>query len=307
MRDDELLELLGQLDPARSEEPPAPGSSRYTAIKEQAMSTNLSTNITPVEESAPGTDPIPAAPPSSPPHRRWRYVAAAAAAVVVVAGTVVLRPGNERSAEATIAAAADELAQVTSLRSDMRFDNVAFGEGETTIAVSGHDHESRSEISTDGGTESPRFVVVDNIEYYTDSTGRTTAEPFNGYDDEDGSFGESSAAVVTAVLEDADVDEVGSEEVRGAEATHYRLQLADAGESALAALSDKQQDWFGLIIGDGGLNGNATVDIWVADGLVRRFEISSPDYGSQSVEFYDFNADITITPPPGPYAESSAD
>jgi hypothetical protein len=126
-------------------------------------------------------------------------------------------------------------------------------------------------------------------------------------DEEGGSFGESSAAVLTAVLEDADVDEVGSDEIQGVEATHYRLELADAGESALAALPDQQQDWFGLIIGDGGLSGNATVDIWVADGLVRRFEISSPDYGSQSVEFYDFNADITITPPPGPYAESPAD
>jgi hypothetical protein len=66
-------------------------------------------------------------------------------------------------------------------------------------------------------------------------------------------------------------------------------------------------EWFGLIIGDGGLGRDVTVDIWVADGLVRRFDISSPDYGTQSVEFYDFNADITITPPPGPYAEPSAD
>jgi hypothetical protein len=307
MRDDELLELLGQLDPARSEEPPAPGSSRYTAIKEQAMSTDISMGTTPIEESAPGADPTTPAPPSRRAHRRWRYVAAAAAAVVVAAGTVVLRPGNERSASATIAAAADELAEVTSLRSDMRFDNIAFEEGEVSIAVSGPDHMSVWRMSEDGGAESGRFVVVDNIEYRIEPSGLITAEPFNGYDDEDGSFGESSAAVVNAVLEDADVDEVGSEEVRGVEATHYRLQLADAGESALAGLSDKQQDWFGLIIGDGGLNGDATVDIWVADGLVRRFEISSPDYGSQSVEFYDFNADITITPPPGPYAEPPAD
>jgi hypothetical protein len=307
MRDDELLELLGQLDPARSEEPPAPGSSRYTAIKEQAMSTSTSTNITPVEESAPGTDPIPAAPPSRPPHRRWRYVAAAAA-VVVVAGTVVLRPGNERSASATIAAAADELTEVTSLRADMRFDNIAFDGGDVSIAVSGLDSESVWRMDADGGAESGRFVMVDNIEYRIEPSGRTTAEPVDTYmDEEGGSFGESSAAVLTAVLEDADVDEVGSDEIQGVEATHYRLELADAGESALAALPDQQQDWFGLIIGDGGLNGNATVDIWVADGLVRRFEISSPDYGSQSVEFYDFNADITITPPPGPYAESPAD
>jgi hypothetical protein len=37
--------------------------------------------------------------------------------------------------------------------------------------------------------------------------------------------------------------------------------------------------------------------------LVRRFDISSPDYGYESMEFYDFNADITVTPPPGPYAD----
>ena len=301
MRDDELLELLGQLDPARSEEPPAPGSSRYTAIKEQAMGMN--TALT--EESAPDTT-TPAAAPRRP-HRRWRYAAAAAAAVVAV-GAVVLRPGNERSAAATIVAAADELAEVSSLRAEMSFDNVAFGEGEVSIAVSGHDYESVWEVSADGETLSERFVVVDDIEYRIESTGRTTAEPVDTYiDEEGGSFGESSAAVLTAVLEDADVDEVGSEDVRGVETTRYHLDLADAGESALAALPDQQQDWFGLIIGDGGLGEDVAVDIWVADGLVRRFDISSPDYGTESVEFYDFGADITVTPPPGPYDEPSVD
>lgn len=299
MREDELIQLFEQLDPARSEEPPAPGSSRHTAITEKAMSTNT----TLIQESAPDADTTTPAPRSRRPLRRWRYVAAAAAVAVAV-GAVVLRPGNERSAEATIAAAAAELADVTSLRTDMRFDNVAFGAGEVSIAVSGLDHESVWRMSEDGGAESGRFVVVDNIEYRIEPTGRVTAEPVDTYmDEEGGSFGESSAAVLTAVLEDADVDEVGREDVRGVESTHYRLELADAGESALAALPDQQQEWFGLIIGDGGLGQDVTVDIWVADGLVRRFDISSPDYGTQSVEFYDFNADITVTPPPGPYAD----
>jgi hypothetical protein len=75
----------------------------------------------------------------------------------------------------------------------------------------------------------------------------------------------------------------------------------------LADLTDEQQDWFGLIVGDGSpLDQDVTVDIWVADGLIRRLGISSPDYGTQSVELYDLGADITVTPPPGPYAELPA-
>lgn len=316
MRDDDLLELLEQLDPARSEEPPAPGSSRYTAIQEQAMSKNTAL----VRESAPESDTdtdthtgdtTTSTPRSRRPLGRWRFVAAAAAVVVAVGAGVVLRPGNEPSAEATIVAAAEELAEVTSLRADMHVDNVAFGVGEITIEVSGYDSETVWEGSADGSPEESEQIVivtVDNVEYRTDLTGLTTVQTVETYMDEEGaSFAESSAAIVTAVLEDADIDEVGTEEVQDVEATHYRVELADAGESALAALPDRQQDWFGLIIGDGGLDRNVTVDIWVADGLVRRFDISSPDYGSQSVEFYDFNADIRVTPPPppGPYAEPS--
>jgi hypothetical protein len=305
MRDDELLELVDQLDPARSMEPPAPGSSRYTAITEKAMSSNT----TLIQQPAPETDTTTPAPRSRRPLRRWRYVAAAAAVVVVAVGTGVLRPDNERSAEATLLAAADELAEVASLRADMHFDNVTFGVGDVTIAVSGHDYDSAWEASTDGGAaESQRFVVVDGVEYHTDSTGQTTVQPVDSYmDDEGGSFAESSAAILAAVLEDADadVDEIGNQERQGVETTHYRVELADVGGSALAALPDQQLDWFGLIIGDGGLDRDVTVDIWVADGLVRRFDISSPDYGSQSVEFDDFNSDITVIPPPGPYAEPS--
>lgn len=298
MREDELIELLEQLDPARSEEPPAPGSARYTAMREQAMRTST----TPIQGSAPdSTTPTPQ--PRSP--RRRRFVAAAAAAAVAVAvGVGVQRPGNEPSAEATIAAAAAELAQVTSLRADIRFDNDVFRTGRSTHAISGHDYDSVWEETTDdGAVETERIVTVDDVEYRTDSTGQTTAQPVDNTTD-GGTFAESSAAVVTAALEDADVDEVGSEEIRGVDATHYRIEIPDVRESALAALDT---GWFDLITADenpDGLDQDVTVDIWVADGLVRRFAISSPDYGYESMEFYDFNADITITPPPGPYAES---
>jgi hypothetical protein len=194
----------------------------------------------------------------------------------------------------------------------MHFDNVTFGTGTLRIAVSGEDYDSVWDGTVPGGDapESQRFVVIDDIEYHTDPAGRTTAQPVDSYVNEEGqTFAESSAAVLTAVLEDdgADIDEVGSEETQGVEATHYRVELPDVRDSALAALPDEQQDWFGLLIEEGGLDEDVTVDIWVADGLVRRFDISSPDYGSQSVEFSDFNSDITVTPPPGPYAESPVD
>jgi hypothetical protein len=45
-----------------------------------------------------------------------------------------------------------------------------------------------------------------------------------------------------------------------------------------------------------------TLDIWVADNLIRRIGVSSPN-GSLSADYFDFNAEITITPAPPPYVD----
>jgi hypothetical protein len=309
MRDDELLELIGRLDPTRADAPPAPGSSRYTAIEEQAMATNtavrdISPQTTDPTDGTAATDGIPG-PHRSASRRRWPVAAAAAAVALVVGGAVVLQPGSERSAEATVTAAAEELADVTNLRMEMTFDNTLFGEGRIIGAASGFDYDQVWERSTgDGGTESQHLVTVDDFQYRTDATGQTTRLPIERYDQTDASFAQSSAAVVSAVAESAEVEEVGSDEVRGVEATRYRVEIPDASESALADLTEMQLDWFGLIVGEGSpLDKDVTVDIWVADGLIRRIDISAPDFGTQSAEIYDVGADITVTPPPGPYAE----
>jgi hypothetical protein len=222
MRENELIGLIEQLDPTRSEAPPAPGSSRYVAIEEQAMAT-----ITDTESATDSTTSMSTSTPQAHrPLRRWPLVAAAAAVVVAIGAAVVLQPGSEPSAEATVVAAADELAKVTSLRTDMHFDNVTFGEGDLTVAVSGDDYDSVWEMRSDGGeVESERIVVIDGIEHHTDSTGQTTKQPIELYDDTDGSFAESSAAVVDAVVQDAEVEDVDREEVRGVDAARYRVEI----------------------------------------------------------------------------------
>ncbi len=107
-----------------------------------------------------------------------------------------------------------------------------------------------------------------------------------------------------------DVEEVGTEEVRGEEATHYTVvldfqALLDEGADALGeVLGDEDVEFFTGLFES--LGGDTTVDVWITDdGLpVRHSTTSSFEIAGQVVEsditmeFFDFGVDVNPEPPP---------
>jgi hypothetical protein len=290
MRDDELLSRLEQLDPTLVEAPPAPGSARHTSILEHAMS--LATDPTTTTDVDPARR-----------HRRWPRLAVAAAAAAAVAAAALLlpQPGSGDSASAAVRDAAATMADITNLRAALHFES---GEEITDVdlAVAGNDLQAEQDMLTKDDGEHTRYrsVVVDDIDYETsweNGVEHTQAEPL-GVNYDITPFGEASAAVVDAALEGADVEKVGTEDVRGVATTHYRVSLAEAGESALAKLPRAARNWFDLTFDEDHISGDVTFDIWVdSDDLIRRFDTAYSGT-TMSIEYFDFDADITITPPP---------
>ena len=119
-----------------------------------------------------------------------------------------------------------------------------------------------------------------------------------------GAFDRTDPAQALAYLEAADdVEEIGTEEVRGAETTHYRLtvDLRKAAEGSPEYRAVIEQSLRG---------GTAEVptEVWVdGDGRVRRVrmvyaDVPTPDGEAADVtvttELYDFGADVDVEPPP---------
>ena len=97
-----------------------------------------------------------------------------------------------------------------------------------------------------------------------------------------------------------DFHEIGSDEVRGEPATHYRgtIDLQQVANEAPAELRKQYERLFEL-------SGQKTVpmDVWIGDdGLVRKvaFTEQVPNGGSVLIEeeFYDFGTDAEVTVPP---------
>jgi hypothetical protein len=100
------------------------------------------------------------------------------------------------------------------------------------------------------------------------------------------------------------VEEIGSEEIRGVETTHYRSDvdlsryadvLADENPRAAKSLRALIRDAGGEVV--------VPLDVWIdEDGLVRRqsFEQSMPDGSSMqmTIDLYDFGADVDVALPP---------
>jgi hypothetical protein len=104
--DDDLFELIGQLDPTRTDPPPAADSVRRRSILDAAMSHTV-TAPTPHDEAAGFVSP-------SRQHRPWRRLAAVAAVVIAAMSTVMLWPsGDGQSAAAAVRSAAEALGRVT--------------------------------------------------------------------------------------------------------------------------------------------------------------------------------------------------
>lgn len=107
-----------------------------------------------------------------------------------------------------------------------------------------------------------------------------------------------------------DVVEVGTEDVRGEQATHYTAildfqALLDEGADALGeTLGAEDVEYFTGLFDD--LGGDTTVDVWINDGgLPVRYAVdTSVDVAGQLVEstitmeFFDFGLDVNPEPPP---------
>ncbi len=275
--DDVLLHELTGLDPAAGDTPPARGSNRYHSILETAMTPQTLTAT---------------APSLVPPIRRGRRQAAGAvaAAVALLAGVGVFRPGSELSAAATVQRAADAMVSVDSLRAEVtRLDAdgvvmdravAELSEGDMATFVAFGDGELQAGFAVIGDTV---YEVVD---------GTVIPRP-RGSNDFLAPFDDSSAAVVDRGLVGAQVDEVGSAEVRGLATDHYRITLADESRDALASLSPAELAWFELEYPDE----VEALDVWIADDLVRRIRVVNLDGSVAVTEFWDLGEDITVLPP----------
>lgn len=313
MTDDEMLTALAGLDPVRlhdavADGPPAPGSTRYDSILERAMEAT-DVDDTPAATTGP-TIPLAGrrrgrrAPrrPQRRPSRTVTRALATGAAAVLTAGVVLLRPdGGGTSPAAALTRAAATTAEVTSLRGTLtRVD--AYSDTTSTIEVDGDD--MRIEVRgtyRDGHVEGSTTVVVGDQITQVALDGSVERSAIGDEDERPHPFGASSAAVVTAALSGGDVRDLGAETVRGVEATHYRIVPDAETREALAALSPGELAWFELEYPDR-VTG---IDVWVADDLIRRIEVTADlsddpaddEVDTTTVDYYDFDADITITPP----------
>lgn len=109
----------------------------------------------------------------------------------------------------------------------------------------------------------------------------------------------SSAAVVSAALTGSNVVKRGDDTVADVATTRYAIQLTAKSITALSALTPNQLAWFELEY-PGEVTG---LTVWVSAGLVRQIEIKSGDRATRT-RFFNFNGDISVTAPPGPYVEA---
>ena len=107
----------------------------------------------------------------------------------------------------------------------------------------------------------------------------------------------------------ADIETVGSEELRGEDTTHYRATIEPREYAKLAPL-EKREELQSLVQQMGAQSGLTTipVEVWLdADGLVRKlsFEFSATQPGSSErsdasimFELWDYGKDVAIELPP---------
>ncbi|MDT5042182.1 MAG: hypothetical protein QOE51_3167 [Actinoplanes sp.] len=274
------LDRLGRLDPVLRSAPPVPGSARFNTILEKAM-TQTTTPAVVREEQAPAKRP-----------RKWigftALATGAAAAAVAVAVSVSGTPAptaQPLSASKLLLTAADQTAQVTSLR---------FTKKEGVFDYAGEAKGDDFHYVSHGEGDGASSTTIKGDQVYDTDKGQTTVHTIQS--DRLAPFAESAANLIRSAVANSAVQKVGEETVRGAAATHYRLNLsASTSNTALAKLPENQLDWFEL---DNAYGEPVTIDVWVADNLVRRTSVTVPGQDFQSTsEFYDFNAPITIETP----------
>ncbi len=312
--DDELGALIGSLDPTRTDAPPARGSTRYHSILETAMSTHSTDSPTTAGHT---TDEHPAEPDPSgdgsvplDPHRhdarrsgpgRWLLGVAAAALVLgAVGGAVLLRSNDDSTpADTTSAPPTTVHEEIVSLRAEVTTTpNDGSGTSRSTVRVNGDDREwTSTRTYPDGHTESATQILIGGTEYET-IEGVTTrrAVPV----EEPAPFSMSSAMVLKTLRGNSTVVDERSVDWDGDAAT--RLELAPAAQlaPALSTLSAGVLAWFELEYPAE----VESVTVWVTGQVIRQIEVTTAQLVTRST-FSDFNADIEITPPPGPYVDAT--
>lgn len=290
--DDALLDELSQLDPTVADAPPVLGSSRYISILEHAMTpsepmqTIDSTHLDPVPDH---TRP-----------RRRRIVgavAAVAAAVIAIMAVVVFEPGRGPapvSAREALTTAATATGEVRSLRNVATYDSGSEPPTHLAGEIDGADYVSTFRRLGPDGKESVSSRTVIGTTRWDEVDGKITKSESPSKEN-NAPFPEASEAVVKAALSGSKVTDLGTEEVRGQDATHYRIELTEKSKAALSALAPSELARFeleypGQVV---------SLDVWVADDLIRRITVRSAweTGASSTIEFYDFGADITIRPP----------
>lgn len=262
------LDFLRTLDPTLHDAPPAPGSARYDAIRAKARRTR---------------------------SRRWTTWAAAATGVAAsVLATVVVLGGGSPSPAAAVRTAAEQTGDVVTLRGTAEDVIKTGGASSSTVEVNGQD----SKYVTRDGNGVVTLTIVDGIGYETGTDGtsrRSTMSP----EWDRAPFAEATGNVVRAALTGSDVTDRGTERVRGIETTHYRVEMTAASRAALRALPVTQTAQLGVQqVGDAPEHELTSLDIWTADGLIRRIVVDVPER-TTTYEYYDFNRPVTITVPPG--------
>ena len=312
-------DALAALDPAAGATAPVPGSTRFDSILEHAMRTDA-TDAThadpdtgaPADADPTVTDPAQADPMLGQPvdavgsprrrsRRRLGLVLAAAAAVLAIVAVVVAGPGSDpepASATEALTRAADGTADATTMRVAATYER-AGSVNRIAAEADGADYRIESRATFDDPAQPPEeettVVIGDTV--WEDGTSRT-APP----EERNAAYAPSSAAVVGAILDGSELEDRGEQDVRGTPTRHIRATLTDRARAALAALSPSQVAMFELEYPQG----VDQIDLWVTDDLIRRIRVvvdqgqgadGRPQQDVADIEFYDFGADITITPP----------
>jgi len=300
-RDDELDERLRSLDPAAIDPPPRSGTTRYHDIEEIIM-----VNIEHADVSdASGNRVARTRERFRRPRRRSLLLAAVAGIGLLAAIGVALAPGSTSGAVATVRAAAQNNAEVETFRVRFASEDLDFlPGGSATAEVDGNDvHMVAGDLE---------LIRIGDTEWLSDGGDFQSAPSAEIF----APFGEASAQVISAALTSDQVTEEGDETLDEITTTRYRIELDEAARAALADVPARAQYWFTaetsesaeVVIDDEGnevpvsagrsgfLEDADAIAIWVADDLIHQIEVST---GSNqfTVTFFDFGADITITPP----------
>lgn len=172
-----------------------------------------------------------------------------------------------------------------------------------------------------GGFDEPLQIVVDGASAYlripmlqalTGSTGWLSATP-EELAAAGGSLGVTAGSGDPSQLLDTlrgvagEVDEVGTEEVRGVATTRYRATV-DLGRAIDEAPEAQREEVRAMLDGLGSDVASVPVEVWVdADGLARRFVMDFGDLAAQvmgadgsatiTVELFDYGEDVAIEIP----------